>query len=189
MQATDDLGDDSMMQHRSQPARQVCPLCGLDDDDLVEWALEAPGVWRFSCANHAQPYEWLTTASFRIDEASTGGYAEELGIYNALLGLFTEPGPFREWGVVEHLFALAEPATYRELVDRYSHVALGPTQYSVSAFLAQAAGKLAREGHLAIRWVQATGFWAYNATISSFTVAPAAEHAPLLSWEEFARQH
>jgi hypothetical protein len=171
---------------RSRPARQVCPLCALDDDELVTWVPDAPGLWRFTCINHTPPHSWLTTGQGAFDETGSTGIADELGVYDDLLALFPEPGPFLEWGIVEHRYAHLRPGVYRELVDKYSHTALGPTQYSVSAFLGLAAGKLAREGHLALLWAPATGYWSYNGTISAFTLAPAADDAPLVSWAEYA---
>ena len=115
--------------------------------------------------------------------------AEEFGVYEDLLALFPDTGPFQEWGIVEHRYADRSPDVYSELVSKYSHTALGLTQYSVSAFLGQAAGKLAREGHLALRWVTATGYWSYNGVISAFTLPPASADTPVVAWEQFAREH
>ena len=30
--------------HKARPSRQVCSLCSLDDDELVTWQPEAPGL-------------------------------------------------------------------------------------------------------------------------------------------------
>src|ERR1700759_1691580 len=95
-----------------RPARQVCPLCALDDADVVSWAAEAPGIWRFTCTNHAPSYSWLTTPSSRIDEREGEGIAAELGVYESLRALFAAPGPFLEWGVVEYGFAQHSPDAY-----------------------------------------------------------------------------
>ena len=45
------------------PQRQVCPLGADDDPEFVSWAVEAPGLWRYSCTNPTHPdgYSWLTT--------------------------------------------------------------------------------------------------------------------------------
>src|SRR4051794_356918 len=101
--------------HRSKPARQVCPLCVLDDPDIVDWEPEAPGLWRYTCTNHQPPYSWLTTGEGAFDDSGSGGLADELGVYDDLLALFTEPGPYREWGIVEYQYALARPDVYRDL--------------------------------------------------------------------------
>ena len=168
------------------PARQVCQLCALDDEELVSWEVEGPGLWRYRCTNHTPPWTWLTDGAAKIDESAMGGIAYELGVYDALLGIFIDPGQFLEWGVVEHHFASANPQVYEDLVNRYSHMALGATRYSASAFLGQAAGKLSREGSLAIRTVPATGYWSYNSAISAFCLAPASESATPTTWEAFA---
>jgi hypothetical protein len=161
-------------------------LCALDDEDLVTWAPDAPGLWRYTCTNHTPAYTWLTTGRGAFDDTGWAGITEELGVYDDLLALFPEPGPFLEWGIVEHRYARARPEIYADLVRRYSHTALGPTKYSVSAFLGLAAGRLASDGHLALRWVPATGYWAYNGTISAFTLAPASDDTPLVSWNQYA---
>lgn len=172
---------------KTKPARQVCQLCTLDDDDIVIWEPEAPGLWRYTCTNHDPAHTWLTTGEGAFDDSGSTGIAEELGVYDDLLALFTEPGPYLEWGVIEHRYAQLRPTVYSELVGKYSHTAFGPTKYSASAFLGQAAGKLAREGHLSLQWVPATGYWKYNGKVGGFTLAPAADDAPVVSWVEFAQ--
>jgi hypothetical protein len=171
---------------RTRPARQVCPLCALDDDELVTWMPDAPGLWRYTCTNHTPPYTWLTAGQGAFDDTGSSGIAEDLGVYDDLLAVFAEPGPYFEWGIVEHRYAQKRRDVYAELVSKYSHTALGPTQYSASAFPRLAAGKLAREGHLALRWIPATGYWSYNGTISAFALAPASDDAPVLSWSDYA---
>jgi hypothetical protein len=170
------------------PGRQVCPLCALDDPDLVSFAVEGPELWRFTCVNHRPAYSWVTSGDSAVDEIGGQGIAAELGVYDDLLSLFATPGPFQEWGIVEHRYAELRPTIYRDLVSRYSHTALGPTKYSTSAFLGQAAGTLARQEHLALRFVDATGYWSYNGRISAFTLSPAAPDAALVSWAQFARE-
>jgi hypothetical protein len=66
---------------RTKPARQVRPLCALDDDELVTWEPEAPGLWRYTCTNHPDPYSWVTTGAGRYDDSGAGGIAEELGVF------------------------------------------------------------------------------------------------------------
>lgn len=172
-----------------KPGRQICPLCALDDPELVGWAVEAPGLWRYTCTNHAPPFEWATSGSGMFDDSASVGIAEELGVYDDLLAIFTEPGPFLEWGIVEHLYFLRNPATYADLVEKYSHTALGPTKYSASAFLGQAAGKLAREHHLALQTVTPTGYWSLHlGEISAFALAPGAAEGTIQTWAEYAHQ-
>lgn len=171
---------------QAKPGRQVCPLCALDDDDLISWEVDAPGLWRFRCTNHNPPYEWVTAGTGAIDDSGRDGITEELGVYEDMLALFTEPGPYLEWGIVEHRYALRRPDAYRELVDRYSHTAFGPTQYSASAFLGRAAGDLARRGELALKFVRATGYWSYNGTIAACALPPGPAGDEVTTWAEFA---
>src|SRR5262245_25146624 len=95
-----------------QPHRQVCPLCALDDDDLVTWDVEGPGLWQFTCVNPAHgEYSWLTTGR---DALSTGGHeglSEELGLYDDLLHCFAVGDPLLEYGIVEFRYATAYPIT------------------------------------------------------------------------------
>jgi hypothetical protein len=130
----------------------------------------------------------VTTGSETVDELGGQGVAAELGVYDDLLTVLSDADQFQEWGIIEHCYAELRPSIYRELVSRYSHTALGPTHYSVSAFLSLAASKLAGQGHLTLRFVAATGYWSYNSVISAFALSPANDNAPTRSWEQFARE-
>jgi len=80
------------------------------------------------------------------------------------------------------------PKIYRELVDRYSHTALGPTQYSASAFLGRAAGELCRRGELTASEVPATGYWSYNGRILAFSLPPGPPDGEVSTWAAFATE-
>jgi hypothetical protein len=57
---------------------------------------------------------------------------------------------------------------------------------SVSAFIAGALGKLAREGILAFHGDRATGFWSYNGGIGYWALPPPPPTNQLFTWAEFA---
>ncbi len=72
------------------------------------------------------------------------GVGEEIGVYDTLLA-YLLPG-LSEDGVIEYRFSQADPATYKHLITRYGHTAIGGSRYTTSAFLGGALGHLWREG-------------------------------------------
>ena len=97
--------------------------------------------------------------------------------------------PWVEHGVVEHRYKMMRPEIYfGELLPRYGHVAQGPRRYSLSALIAKALGQLSREGILAWQYARATGFWAYNGSISYWAMPPAPPTERRLSWSDFATE-
>ena len=124
------------MKKPSRPARQVCPLCAIDDE--VELTSEGPDMWVFVChrGHPAQPYQWTPTAHTVAPPGRTA-VGDDLGVYEALLACVH--GDERvEYGVVEYRYAERSPAEYAKLVEKYGHRWLGETVYSASVFLAHA---------------------------------------------------
>lgn len=166
---------------------EVCPRCVSSDE--IEETISPDGVTQLTCTSDAhEPYTW---AKYVEPEGrpARDGIGEELGVYDDLPLLLRNDEPVVEYGVVEHRYALAHPAEYRQLVDRYGHTAREPSRYTASAFLAKALGQLSREGALVFRSVPATGRWSYNGQISGWcqpgTTAETSDE--VLSWEAFAR--
>lgn len=177
-----------------QPHRQVCPLCALDANDLVTWDVEGPGLWRFTCVACVNPahddYSWLTTGRDALSTGEHDGLSAELGLYDDLLRCFTPGEALIEYGVVECRYATSNPAAYKHIVGLYSHTEFGkPIDYSASAFIAAAVGKLGREGLLVRHPCKATGFWKYNGTLHASGLAPGPGDEPVLSWETFAESN
>ena len=166
----------------ARPDRQVCPICGLDDDVQL---LQAAGEWIFTCdaATHV-PYEWRPTLTSRTLRSYRSGVGEELGVYDDLLACVDDG--LAEYGVIEYRFATRAPETYAELIRRYSHGALGPKRYTTSSFLGGALGQLWREEAIDGRWVPATAYWSYNTQVGGYATAPVHDDTPVLSWEQFA---
>lgn len=168
---------------------EVCPRCA-DSEDIIK-STSPDGVGLLTCTSSGhQPFTW---AEYVEPAGMQGreGIGEELGVYEDLPAVLRRHEPVVEYGVVEHRYALAHPAEYRQLVARYSHTALGPTRYSASAFLARALGQLSREGAVVFRSVKATGRWAYNSDISGWCLpdTSAENLAEVLSWRDFAIQN
>jgi hypothetical protein len=64
---------------------------------------------------------------------------DELGVYDGVreaLGLRSDV--FVEFAVPEHLFATVDERAYRELVERYGHVALKPDSNTASWMIGRA---------------------------------------------------
>jgi hypothetical protein len=172
----------------ARPQRQVCPTCTVDDDDLLAWEVEGPGLWRYTCSNNRpdHPFTWLTTGRDRLNESGHEGLSNELGIYDDLLSCFTAGDPWLEYGVVEYRYAKTNQQAYKHLVELYSHTELGPTRYSASAFIGAALGHLGREGLLVRRPCRATGFWSYNGTLNAWALPPGRGPDDETTWEAFA---
>jgi len=134
-------------------------------------------------------YSWIgTTPDGPVDVGLSYNKAEDLGVPNDLLACLEHGEPFVEYGVVEYRYATTgNPSVYKQLVDDYGHTALGPKQYTASAFIAATLGRMEKEGTLAYKYDKATGFWSYNGGISYWALRPASSDAPPLTFETFAR--
>ena len=167
-----------------RPGRQICPVCGYDDDVEVVLADEE---WVFTCRNTTHPmFEWRPKATPAGPGTYRSGIGEELGVYDELLGCIDDG--FVEYGVIEHRFSVAAPEVYKELVRRYGHTTRGPSKYTASAFLGGALGQLWREELVEGRWGPATGYWKYNGQVGCYGPAGTPDDGPILSWATFASE-
>ena len=172
------------MKKPSRPARQVCPLCAIDDE--VELTSEGPDMWVFVChrGHPAQPYQWTPTAHTVAPPGRTA-VGDDLGVYEALLACVQ--GDERvEYGVVEYRYAEQSPADYAKLVEKYGHRSLGETVYSASVFLAHALGQLEREGLLEKSWVPGSGYWSYLDRVSAWSQPGTDAASEVSTWASFA---
>lgn len=171
-----------------RPNRQVCQLCGIDEEVTV--GSEGPDMWVFTCTarnqHHGADHVWRPTLEVSIP-AGRNGIGQELGVYDDL-GACVLANERVEYGVVEFRYAMRNPTAYRELVERYGHVSLGlgGRRYSASMFLAHALDQLDREGIL--RWSSTigTGYWNYLTTVSAWEQRKDCPPTPLTSWVDFA---
>jgi len=166
------------------PPPQVCPLCAHDDEVSAVPDGEQSG-WRFVCENHVPPYTWLV----KTPRTSSGreGISAEIGLYDDLVECVYRDDPWLEHGVVEYRYQLLRPTLYREeLVARFGHRAQGPRHFSASALIAKALGQLRDEGILSWQYGKATGFWAYNGSISYWAPVPPPDDGRELTWTQFA---
>lgn len=141
--------------------------------------------WLYVCTVHDPPFNW----SVRREGEHSGrdGITAELGVYDDLLLCVHSGEPWVEHGVVEYRYKQMRPKIYRdELVRRFGHRAQGPRHFSASALIAKALGQLRNEGLLAWQYAKATGFWAYNGTISYWATVPAPAEDNRLTWDAFA---
>jgi hypothetical protein len=170
--------------------RQVCPLCGIEDE-VISMPRGAGDEWDFTCtgaSGHGEPYSWIVKAESGFDGRS--GIMSELGLYEDLPACLRTGDPWVEHGIVEHRYKLLRPDVYfGELLPRYSHVAIGPTRYSTSAFLAQALSHLLREGAVAWQYSNRTGFWTYAHKISYWALPPAPPMEDRYTWATYATDH
>jgi hypothetical protein len=175
-----------------RPARQVCQVCVRDDSITVDAI--GPGLWRYTCSNRRRhpdykPWPWLSTATDKLDEEATDDLASELGLYDDLPQCIIRGEPFVEYGIVEHRYSQHRPKVYGELVDKYGHTRQGPKRYTASAFIAAALGRMAARGEVLYQEGRATGYWAYNGTISYWALPPGpAQSDPTLTYNDYAKE-
>lgn len=166
----------------AQPARQICPICAYDDDVVVQ---KVDDEWVMTCDSPAHPpIEWRPAAQFQKTMTYRTGIGEELGVYDTLLECLM-PG-LSEYGVIEYRFFETDPVTYKHLISRYGHTAIGGSRYTTSAFLGGALGQLWREGSVTGTWGPATGYWTYNQTVGTYGPAGTPVDSPILSWASYA---
>jgi hypothetical protein len=147
-------------------SRQVCPF--HSDEDVL--GVQSNDIeLTFTCERSVGhpatgPYQW--TGPLEVPGlAELGGLADELGLGTELPAVIAGySGKWLEFGVVEAAYADAHPDDFAMLVERYSHTAIAPTQFSVSAFLAGTLGRLNRAGFVLYHDGPATGRWSYNGT-------------------------
>lgn len=172
-----------------RPNRQVCQLCGSDEEVTV--SSEGPDMWVFTCTAlgryHDAEHVWRPTLDSSFP-AGRGGLGQALGVYDDLIGCVLANERV-EYGVVEFRYATRNPIAYRELVERYGHASLGlgGRRYSASMFLAHALGQLGREGVLRWSSTTGTGYWDYLTTVSAWEQRTNEGEMPLTSWVDFAR--
>lgn len=165
-----------------QPALQVCPVCGYDDEVKT---FKVDDDWVMTCEYQAHPpYEWRPAGQYARTLSYRTGIGEELGVYDTLLECVT--AEMTEYGIIEHLFAQADPASYAALVKRYKHRAVEPSKYTASSFLGGALGQLWREELVVGTWGPATGYWSYNGQVGCYVLPPTAEDPPIRSWADYA---
>lgn len=165
-------------------AFQICPQHALDEVDGV-WVSDDVGT-RFTCtrSDHVDsgPFTWFSSPP-PPPGTDLSGVAAELGLgleIPSILGKYSDR--WVEYGVFEQAYASANPKDWGGLVDRYGHRAVAAKRYTVSAFLAATLGNLERAGAVAFHAGPATGRWAYNGTISYWSLLPAPEWSKRLSW-------
>ena len=167
---------------------EICPLCA-DDDHLARITL-APNLWQYTCSNARRhpdraPYTWQSSGG-RPPPEPDGGIAEEYGLYDDLPQCLIAGEPWVEYGIVEHRYSQLRPKLYTEMVGRWGHTRQGPRRYTVSAFLGGTLGRLWSRGVVVGQERNATGYWAYNSSISYWALPPAPPVDHVLTYTDYA---
>lgn len=165
-------------------AFQVCPQHSFEEID-GRWISNEVGT-EFTChrVDHVMPgpFTWFGSPP-PPPGTDLSGIAEELGLGVELPAVLKQfAGTWVEYGLDERAYALSNPKDWSFLVDRYSHSAVAPKQYTVSAFLAATLGNLERAGVVVFHSGRATGRWSYNGSISYWTLPPAPDWEDRLTW-------
>lgn len=174
-----------------------CPECGERERiEILRFLDDAGrGKIRLTCpvVVHEQPL--VTTIDdpdapkSKPARTSSEGLVHQLELYPALEEIVLGLDQPSEYGIVEHKFAQRFPDEYRQLWDRYGHIAThGNKQYTLSAYLGSLLGNLAERGVIAHRPFRGTGRWSYNDGISAWA-NPRRDAGRIRTWGEYARQH
>jgi hypothetical protein len=175
------------------PGRMICRGCNDDlgatryDEDLNLWSYECP-----RCEGVDGPLTVDVPGEQRGSSTLRGGSGvmAELGVYDGILeGLGERPDRWLEFAVLEHLYARANAEAYRDLVERYGHVAIKPDRNTASWMLGRAVWALQREGEAAMKDMQkGTGRWGYLSPCHAWALPGIGQEEPILTWTEFAAE-
>jgi hypothetical protein len=114
------------------------------------------------------------------------GLAADLGLYDDLPALITDPDELLEYGVVEYRYGTEHPKEYAQLLRTYGHSSLKSRRgYTSSSFIAGVLSRLWTRGVLLGEFGPATGYWSYNGTVSHWAPAGASP-TRVISWRGFA---
>jgi len=166
----------------SLPARQVCKVCGYDDDVAVRTI--APGLWEYFCSKCDST--WESSTANTEERAAADGITAELGVYDDLLQCLVRGEPFVEYGVIEDRYSRLRPRVYRDLIDRYGHRRSAHSRYTASVFLDFALGRVRDRGELLLEFGAATGYWSYNGNIGYCALPPGPANGASLTYIEYA---
>jgi hypothetical protein len=145
-----------------------------------------PETWVYCCEGHNDPLIWTSPAALELAKESEG-LAAELELLKDLSSCIYEDDPWIEHGVVEYRYSQTQPEKYFDvLIPRFGHRVLGAQVSSTSTLIAGVLMQLQRDGLLAWRCKQATGFWSYVGFISYWARVPYPPEDRVLSWEAFA---
>jgi len=166
--------------------RSICPMHASEDYD-GEWISDEVG-WSYTCTltDHPipGPYTWCVVPE-PPGMNDLSGIAADLGLEVSLPNALKQfSGRWVEYGVLEHAWALENPAEWMFLLERYSHTAVAAKRYTVSAFLGGVLGRLWRRGTVAGVMGPATGRWAYNRRCGYYALPPGPDSDIRLTWEE-----
>lgn len=75
-----------------------------------------------------------------------------------------------------------------EPLATYGHTAIAKRKYTASSFIAGVLGRLYSYGELSGELGAATGYWAYNSTISYWCPA-GAQPTKRITWADYAADH
>ena len=122
--ANDSVALDSEGATRVMAPRQVCQLCGHDDDITVS-ELSGDAAWVCIChstSGHLEPYRW--EVAHLKPGSEHDGICAELGLYDDLPPCIPAGLGWVEHGIIERLYSQARPDQYRRLLELYGHAAL-----------------------------------------------------------------
>lgn len=171
--------------------RQVCPICGTDDDVR---SVDLPsGETVYTCSRDRKhspdPYSWTYDDAGTVRGYPQEGLAPDLNLFEGISKCFHDGDGWLEYGIIEERFRELNPESFETLRRIYGHTILdGPRKYSMSTYIARhVLSKLETLGELA--WFQGkpTGVWrTHNTDISYWARTPSPPRDQVKTYAEYA---
>lgn len=168
---------------------QVCygDLTSVGYDDVSD-------AWLYECAECPGVDGPLTVEVRDPDhdgtDAAASGLMAELGVYRTLReAVGRGSGRWLEFGVVEHLYAHADPEAYQVLVERYGHGAIAAGERTASWMLGRALWVLKRRNEVLVKGMpHGTGRWDYLVPCHAWALPGISGNSTVVTWEAYADQ-
>lgn len=162
-------------------------MCQFHTDEWSPGVHVGNGEFAHQCnrtTDHPQPgpWRWFSTPP-PPQLAGLGGLAAEWNLDHELVEALRELGTgWFEYGLVERSYAARRPRDFAEMVDRWSHTAIAPTQYSATSYLGGVLGRMSSHGLVGYHDGDATGRWSYNTRISYWCLLPTEPWEQRTTW-------
>jgi hypothetical protein len=170
-------------------------LCQVCYRDLTSVGYdEVSGAWLYECAECPGVDGPLTVEVRDTDQdgdgAASSGLMADLKVYSTLReALGRRPGRWLEFGVVEHLYAQADPEAYQTLVERYGHGAVEPGERTASWMLGRGLWVLKRQNEVLVKGMaHGTGRWDYLVPCNAWALPGVSGNSTVVTWEAYADQ-
>ena len=180
----------------ARPQRQVCVLCGHDDEVKVH---DIGTHWVYECRGgraHQQPHTWPVpkppATAPKVTSAAAGneGVMKRSGLFDALPQCLEAGEGWIEHAVVEHRLKERFPEVYFPLLEEYPNRTENRAETkTISRLIGGALEKLERHGVVVQRKGPGTGCSSHLDFCGYWSLPPAPTGASSTSWADYATEH